>query len=320
MTSLTAMIANRQSPVSQWMRERFPDATPLLREVRNHAGAIAIEPPEGTALGTQGAAIDWWIRFLLAPGMPGLKTAVKGLDRLEGLPAYEAAKPMFMSVTGMSVNGTSSTTFDQPLHPLRDLNRHDDEFQARTCYALALLTEFYRASIANSRLLSITNGRRPQELLDLATPGEVTDLIAMRDSARRIFLPRLPKGRVHTGPTFEGSRDLAADADLIAGGTLIELKSTRGGRARADGTRPPRIEPDDLHQLIGYVLMDYSDAYAIDEVGLYLIRYEYFVTWPVDWFLASAAGRHVDLAQTRKEFRDLLRRDAPPPPESGPES
>lgn len=307
MTSLTHMIADHRSPVAQWMRATFPDPRPLLRHIRDTAGPVSIEPSSEVALGTQGAAIDWWIRFLLADDLPGLNTATKGLDRLEGHPAYEAGWPMFATMTGVSLGEGTSTSFAVPIHPLRNLTDHDDAFQARTCYALALLTECYRAPIGNSRLLTVTEGNSPAELLDLALPGEVADLIAMRDSARRVLIPHLPGGPVHTGPTFEGSRDLAADADLIAGGTLIEMKSTRGARARADGTRPPRVDADDLYQIIGYLLMDYSDRYAITEVGLYLIRYECYMTWPVDWFLGSAAGRHVDLAQARKAFSDLLR-------------
>ncbi|MBT0774308.1 hypothetical protein KIH74_35520 [Kineosporia sp. J2-2] len=51
--------------------------------------------------------------------------------------------------------------------------------------------------------------------------AEVVDLIAMRDLARERLLPALPVGPVHTGMTFDGSREMSADADLIAGGVQL---------------------------------------------------------------------------------------------------
>jgi hypothetical protein len=44
---------------------------------------------------------------------------------------------------------------------------------------------------------------------------------------------------VHVGPAFAGSVDLAADADLIAGGLLLELKvnSATAGSTAASAAR-----------------------------------------------------------------------------------
>jgi histidine decarboxylase len=60
----------------------------------------------------------------------------------------------------------------------------------------------------------------------------VTDLIAMPDLAREQLLPALPPGPVAAGATFEGSRDLNADADLIAGGVLVDDAADRLGGQR----------------------------------------------------------------------------------------
>jgi hypothetical protein len=53
-----------------------------------------------------------------------------------------------------------------------------------------------------------------------------------------------PAGPVATGPTFDGSRDLNADADLIAGGMLVDMKAGQGGSPRKDGTRSASLSPD----------------------------------------------------------------------------
>jgi hypothetical protein len=311
MTSLTQMISVAGSPVAQWLRATFPNTRPVLAEMRAGAGVPSILPAERIAYPTQGAAVDWWLRFLAEPdGLPDLSLAHAGLEALRGLPAFDAGWPLLATTAGLGPR-------DWPDHPataagglLRDF---DDQFQARACFALALLTECYRAGVRpGSRLLTLPEGAGPQALLDLATTVEVADLIAMRDSAREVFLPHLPAGPVHTGPTFDGSRLLPADADLIAGDCLIECKATIGGPPRKDGTRALKFDRDDLYQLLGYVLMDFSDAYAIRRVGLYAPRFASFQTWPLAQVLDAAAGKSVDLPQARGEFEQVLRTDLPP--------
>lgn len=73
---------------------------------------------------------------------------------------------------------------------------------------------------------------------------EVADLLAMRDLATERLLAGLPTGQVATGMTFDGSHDLNADADLIAGGMLVDFKAGQGGKPRKDGTRAASLAPD----------------------------------------------------------------------------
>jgi hypothetical protein len=80
-----------------------------------------------------------------------------------------------------------------------------------------------------------------------------------------------------------------AEADLIVGSTLIEIKTTR--------TLPSGLPL--IYQLVGYLLADTDDYYGITEVGWYLARHGTFVTWPVAEFLHKLAGRAVDLASLR---------------------
>lgn len=72
--------------------------------------------------------------------------------------------------------------------------------------------------------------------------------------------------------TFDGSHDLNADADLIAGGMLVDFKAGQGGKPRKDGTRAAALARTDLDQLLGYMLMDYSDRYRLHTVAVYAAR------------------------------------------------
>jgi len=293
------MLGESASPVWRWMAGMFPEWKPLLAGVRSAAGAIHLDPGDGVALGTQGSAIDWWLRFLIDPAVPDLRLAFAGSQFMSRHPAPTAARSLF------------SAAVDSNPVVFGNLLQQDEETQARMCYALALFTEFRRAPIRQSRLLTLTSGSGAQSILDLATAAEVADIIRMRDSATRIFLPSVPKGPVTSGPVFEGSQDLAADADLIISDTLVEFKATRGSRPRADGTRPVRFERTDLYQLIGYLLLDYSDNYKIRNIMFYAIRYEHHTTWPVTELLDIAAGRPLDLAETREAFKTILRTQIP---------
>lgn len=106
--------------------------------------------------------------------------------------------------------------------------------------------------------------------------------------------------------TFDGSADLNADADLIAGGTLVDVKASQGSAPRADGTRAAALARTDLDQFLGYALMDYSDTYALHTVAIYAARFGHYAAWPLDQFCTQLAGRQVQLAELRRDFAHVL--------------
>ncbi|MEU8329342.1 hypothetical protein [Micromonospora sp. NPDC048839] len=197
-----------------------------------------------------------------------------------------------------------------PIRPARFRER-SDEWWARMSHALTLLVELYRAArVDGSRLMQLGPGGRASDLLALANADEVADLIAMRDLAVEQLLAGLPSGAVATGSTFEGSADLNADADLIVGGVLVDFNASRG-RARPGGSRAAGPTRTDIDQLLGYVLLDYSDAFALHSVAIYAVRYGHYVAWPVDNFCAELAGRPIDLAAMRQEFAQVVQVELP---------
>jgi hypothetical protein len=152
---------------------------------------------------------------------------------------------------------------------------------------------------------------RAADLLALANEAEVADLIAMRDLARERLLPALPVGPVATGMTFEGSADLNADADLIAGGMLIDFKAGQGGKPRADGTRAATLGRAELDQLLGYALLDYSNTYGLHTVGVYAVRFGHLAAWPLAELVQRMGGPPAGLADLRAQFAQILQTQLP---------
>ncbi|MGC5307688.1 hypothetical protein [Micromonospora zamorensis] len=303
MPALTSDVTDVNSPVARWLRATFPHHHDVQADYREAAGLPRVLPSPAVALGTQGAAIDWWLRFLIDPA-PSVRLAVAGL-RSGRAPCERAGLELLHDLGAVDDDGNHAG----PIRPAR-FRKRPDEWWARMSYALALLVELYRAArVDGSRLMQLGPDSRASDLLALANAEEVADLIAMRDLAVEKLLPGLPSGPVASGSTFEGSADLNADADLIVGGVLVDFKATQG-RARPDGSRAAGLTRVDIDQLLGYVLLDYSDAFALHSVAIYALRYGHYAAWPLDDLCAELAGRPIDLAAMRQEFARVVRVDS----------
>lgn len=311
MSALTYEVKDTQSPVAVWLRTTFPEYKEIQAAFRVAAGPQQLVMPAGVAPGTQGAAIDLWLRMLIDPH-PSIALPLVGL--LSGrAPCVRAGRELLRELTaGESPHRTAGGEVELRMRPAGFADR-GDEWWARVCYALALLVELYRAaSVEHSRLMRLDERSGAADLLGLATDVEVADLVAMRDLAVERLLPALPAGPVTTGMTFDGSADLNADADLIAGGMLVDFKAGQGGKPRADGTRAASLARTDLDQLLGYTLMDYSDTYGLHTVAVYAVRFGHLAAWPIIELGERLAGHPVDLARLRTEFAQVLRGQLPP--------
>jgi hypothetical protein len=312
-TSLTHELKKSDSPIARHMRERFPNVRDLQRPyTQATAGLTPIEPPPDAriAYGTLGTAFDWQVRFLLEPA-PDLRLAFAG--------AWLAGKDLFSLCGALTAEVGGSLTLGgrpgpPPPRPAAPAGEHraaalDAERLARACWAFALFTEVRRRSglVAGSPLALLDSAASLEELLALASTDEIADLLALAASARRELVPALDErgGPVHVGPTFAGSLDLAADADLIAGGLLLELKVNLGDR-RSDGRRRCSLDRQTVYELLGYLLLDYEDAYGVEALGVYSARYGHLAIWPLAELLNVLAGGSVDLAQERAEFRQVV--------------
>jgi hypothetical protein len=309
---LTAELADIRSPVRQFFDSRFSGGLRAVQaRYRQPAPGLTVPPVQRTEAdpSTVGTAADWLLRFLLHPS-PGLELAARGAvlcgaqpsgPRLGMLAALEGlAQTLGMTRADFRQNRRS---FDGPGAG----NGAEPEHLARACWALALLTEVYRGGpvVAWRGPLGRFRDRRPSvtELLAMAPPAAVDQLGRFRVVFESVLLPALASrpGMWAIGPTFAGSALIAADADLIAGGLLAELKTTQ----------KLSLGVTDLFQVLGYALLDFDDEFGIDAVGVFSARYAYLATWELGDLLDELAGQPAGLAAVRGQLRELLLCHAP---------
>ncbi|MEO3810784.1 hypothetical protein ABGB17_17430 [Sphaerisporangium sp. B11E5] len=157
------------------------------------------------------------------------------------------------------------------------------------------LTPLCKAAFADPGGFTLTR------LLALPHQHLVDDILAQLRAAERGPLDRLraetDTAACFSGPTFDGSAHLSADADLIVDGLLVDFKSTR----RIENFPLPVIL-----QLLGYTLMDFNDRYRIDRVAVYMTRVGLLAPWTVEDYLALLGARRRNLTELRAAFEMLL--------------
>jgi hypothetical protein len=311
--SLTTELGLRDSPVKRWFGDNFPNYKRLQTEFRLAAGAQQLMRPADNRGGTLGGAIDLWLRTVFDP-TPRLDAAVIGLlapTPLGGPNLFVRAGTEFLADLFDEAVPTKPSRKPMPRWKVEKFADRDDEWWARTCYALALLIEVYRTDMAlysgGSKLNRLDGRSRGNSLRALASPAEVADLIAMRRLADTCLVPHLVgRGPVDSGMSFDGSADLIADADLVVEGILIDFKGGQGNPPTRAGTRSAKLPAKDLYQLLGYTFLDYSNVYELHSVGIYLTRFGHLRTWPLTALIEELAGRPRELAELRAEFKQLL--------------
>jgi len=302
--ALTRELDDTRSPVRRFLDERY---TRGRRDVQRRfcaaAPPLAVPAAPGDAAnpGTAGTAADWLLRFLLHP-QPEIHLAVAG-----AVAAGQAGIIMLPALADLAA------TLGVPL-PERPPERArvftgpvpgstaEPGLLARSCWALALLTEVYRGGPAVAAAGPLARLRGGQvsgaDLLQLAPPAGIDQLARFRRVFETALLPQLATrtGPWALGPTFTGSQLINADADLIAAGLLLDLKTSA----------KLTLGITDLLQLAGYALLDFDDQYQLTEVGLFNARYAHLATWDLRALLTELAGRDVDLDAARAEFQDFL--------------
>jgi len=300
--SLTAALDLTAGPPRRILAAAFPFLRDVQTDYRDAVGPIRV--PGGRANpGTIGTAFDVWAQ-LQAWRRPALELAAAGAE-LAG-PALAAANAQLMDRLG-----AHEETWNRPVDgpwagPCPGLEQSD---LLRLCWASACLIEVFRTGVVvPGSPLTLLPQDRPGDLLSLAPPAAVDELSDLADLARDRLLPRLHaltlSGPTWLGPTFAGSTLMPADADLVVGHTLIELKTVQGRKTPAG--RRAALDGITLFQLLGYVLHDTDDAHQITSVALYQARYGHLAVWNLDRLLHRLAGREVDLAALRRQWAAML--------------
>jgi hypothetical protein len=303
--SLTTELKNRDSRPSLFMRVWAPNVRPIYRSWRKQLDGtdtayppftFFIKPPWGPI----GAALDYRLRYYFA-ATPGRQlVAAKGAARLalQGRsPAGELAEEFFERLDGLV----------QELRPAsRRLARNDEMELCRYCYILALYEAFARPIFHawRSPFTSLKPTARLKDLLALAERPWVQDVRDLSWTFYDNYGYLLSRPAV-LNPTFAGSSWVdGADADLIVGGCLIDIKCTvKPG--------PSRMA---VYQLLGYALLDDGDRHGIRSLGIYLARQGVLVEWPVTAFVQVVTEEwYPSLISLRSSLKEWLGVEPQPP-------
>jgi hypothetical protein len=263
-------------------------------------------PPEGMkpAWGTLGAAIDHRLRLMLSDEISRDSAVTEGIG-LSGTPLInrpQAVAGALYAAGKALLNEIEQLTFlHRPFDRARpsELSEEPEERLCRACYTASCFEEIFRAGRLWPDTL-LYNAHPDTQLGDLlaAVPTyAVADMMAMVRLAETGLAPvrsASTSAQVCVGPTFAGSNDVGgADADWIAAGLLVDVKST---------ATPAKLRLTDIYQLACYALLDYDDRYEVQRVGWYLARAGWLVTWDLNEFFALlGASRSVEDLRIRLE-------------------
>jgi len=313
--SLTSQLENRGSPVRRWLEERFPETRGIAREanrqLRGGNRTCPIPRVIDADPGLVGTALDYLLRACLRVTSIERTVATKAVQLLSQDPTIDMRA---IEVEREAVSGIKR------LRPgRRDLTDSKWRELCIYCLVLARFEQFFRIGpipAVEERLIAPL--RRCRGLDDFAplafTPATTQDLEQLGRAAWEEHRSWRNARPLVLNPTFEQSRALGgADADLIVGRRLIDLKAT---------TTPGIVGRFELWQLLGYALADTNDKYGIREVGIAALRWRSSISWPVEEFLSDlapaaaetavegkissfASGPH-DLDQLRADFAQVV--------------
>ncbi|WP_432176682.1 hypothetical protein [Streptomyces sp. Tue6028] len=306
--SLTSSLKDRTSVMSQFLTEHLPSADGLLSDYRRRLARhpAPLRPDVGAGRRPDyrmlGHTIDHRLRISLgAPtGQPISEGVVRAVIDDDGWP-----EPGVISTVQAAGNALLhelaqyECRHGQPLA----LDSQTEDRLVRLCHIASSFEALYRYAgwVRGNSLGSTRPGATLDEIVD-AVPSHVVDDIRQQMALAAHPGPfdglrQLPAAQRVCGPVFDGSVHVGgADADFIVGGQLIDCKAT---------IRPERISRAELYQLAGYLLLDYSDSYAIKSVGLYLSRQGALIDWSVADFLGFMGAR-LELAGLRAACRYAL--------------
>ena len=328
--SLLGALDDPSTLLRRFVELSFPQGTDQLRrEHRDRLAGRAITVPNpgirGLA-GVVGQAFDMRLRLAFTTNPPVPRTVEIGIAVLEdqairaeqtaeqATTAAQAEQLTQRAALSAAVARTGRDLADRITAMVGDLDldnrstrlrrRSQEAHLARLLIAAAWYEIAYRNPFGGFARTPIGQQTDPRftlrRLLHLVPTEAIDDLTALvaaasRGPAHQLRATTTPE-TCAAGPTFAGSADVgAAEADLIAGGVLVDIKTTAN-----PWDFPARL----IHQLLGYTLLDYHDTYRIREIGIYHARIPALITWPLEHALQKM-GATADLATLRARCQHL---------------
>ena len=282
-TELTARA--KVESLGRVFRNELPNTRSFVRSCNRQLRQGVIIKPETTEdypAGLVGMAVDYKLRFLLDYTDPYDLVASKTPLRLSIFSGGEAIENLSLTGIGAYPVAESFESFKDFLEENQPwINPRPSEELDRYRYALALLELFVRpgSELALNAWPERVNtyedvlNMTKEELLSFAPEEALKDIeqiSALFSRTARAELLMMGIGALN--PTFSGSFAVGgADADLICGSTLIDIKTRWRGVVRTD-----------LYQIIGYAVLDLYEEYEIHNVGLLMPRQGTLLKWNLD--------------------------------------
>lgn len=318
--SLTSHLKDTQSPIRQFLQEQFPYTRSFVQNANKELRATdTIESAEQVPYSTIGTALDYRVRYYFAITAPETLVAWNGANiargnvmkvflnsagKIEFLPLDEELHET-SSVVGSVVPeffGSLSEVLTQTQPVGRRLSTEDERILARYCIGLALFEQVFRVGRIplGSPLIFPSPIETLSELLARIQQSWVDDLCALSYAFYDSQGELLSRPSM-LNPTFDGSLDVGgADADLVVDRCLVDIKATI----------KPKLSAAWLYQLLGYVLLDYSNQYEIHTVAIYFARQKKMLRWSLDSLIGELAGGSISADALRAHFRCVARGEA----------
>ncbi len=293
--SLTRELERGGSWANVFFKQRFPGVVDFVkregRKVRSLETRVRSRSQSSESTRLVGTAFDYRLRMVFEPDFENSDVLRAGIHRLlwagSGL-GEPTDRKWATAIVGL----------------LREVPTSDPDLQARVCVVLAWLDWGYRSSTWNDGLCAIAKAIDNGKAVDWkgCTAGiEGGIAVEVADIMRLVEPPHADS--VVCGPSFDGSTFVGgADADLIVDGCLYDVKTTMKPRDRL---------PQNVRQLLGYALLDWNNALALESVGFYFSRQGTWLSWALDDLVAQTATPGATLRQLREEFRSLAHENNP---------
>ena len=182
----------------------------------------------------------------------------------------------------------------------RRLSKTEEDKINRYCVALAQLEMFSRGHDSRHIRDRIESAESVDSILDYAKQTWIDD---MRNLSWHFYdnYNHLLSLQSELNPGFNGSTDVGgADGDLILNRTLLEIKTVKRWDIESERA---------LKQLLGYVLLDYSDHYKFNGIGIYMARQGVLFRWDLAAAIRSLSqGKVNNLNEIRSQFRKIARK------------
>jgi hypothetical protein len=295
--SLTSIISDDDHPVALWLRATLRRSSALrssyLSELPHRLVHHAVAPGRSVVRwDVLGTAIDLRIRCAFTGQRPAASAAA-GVAMARWIGAEHLAW------VGAELLGEFDGFLGREQPQRRDRWLLDSDAERRLdqlCFSLAWFDRLYRDGRIGAGSPLAAQGLDLDGLLDSVPDYAIQDLqkqVLIAERALGSLRASMDAGQCVAGPSFAGSGDVGgADADLLVGTRLVEIKSTG---------KPHVLTDQMILQLAGYLLLDYRDEYRIGELGFYLTRIGWLKLWPVDEFLHLLGARQ-SVHRLREDF------------------